>query len=154
MPLIPVNVFSDNAIPVGSSVMTSSGNLKNCKSVIHTVGPDYGTAGGLRQHNADLVKAYMSIFQMCDQETISSVAIPFISSGKGIYLLSVLNLGCIFHKAMVSFGMPCAFHFHASITCAFHFHNLRCDSYICNDHSRATLKNVIMHWHICLQNLS
>lgn len=63
---------------VGTSVITPGYKL-DAKFVIHTVGPNYN----LERDNAEelLASAYRSIFNVCKDNGVKSVAIPCISTG-------------------------------------------------------------------------
>ena len=63
-------------VPVGSAVITTSGNLP-CNAVIHTVGPRMG------QGNEDnkLRKAVQSCLRLATNKGFKSISIPAISSG-------------------------------------------------------------------------
>jgi O-acetyl-ADP-ribose deacetylase (regulator of RNase III) len=63
-------------VPVGSSVITSSGNLP-CKAVIHTVGPRMGEGN----EDEKLRKAINSCLELGLQNGFRTIAIPAISSG-------------------------------------------------------------------------
>jgi O-acetyl-ADP-ribose deacetylase len=63
-------------INVGSSVITSSGNLP-CKSVIHTVGPQMGEGN----EDKKLSNAIKSCLELATQKAFKSISIPAISSG-------------------------------------------------------------------------
>ena len=63
-------------VPVGSSVLTSSGKLP-CRAVIHTVGPRMGEG----QEDEKLQSAIQSTLQLASEKKFSSISIPAISSG-------------------------------------------------------------------------
>lgn len=63
-------------VPVGSSVVTSSGNLA-CKAVIHTVGPRMGEGN----EDEKLSNAINSCLELGLQKGFKSISIPAISSG-------------------------------------------------------------------------
>lgn len=63
-------------VPVGSSVITSGGNL-TCKAVIHTVGPRMGEGN----EDQKLRKAINSCLELGFQHGFRTIAIPAISSG-------------------------------------------------------------------------
>lgn len=63
-------------VQVGSSVLTSSGNL-TCKAVIHTVGPRMGEGN----EDEKLRKAINSCLELGMQKGFKSISIPAISSG-------------------------------------------------------------------------
>jgi len=63
-------------LPVGSSMVTSGGNLK-AKYVIHTVGPRWGEG-----NEADKLKrAVESVMGLAKEKNIKSISIPAISCG-------------------------------------------------------------------------
>ncbi|MDQ6722675.1 MAG: macro domain-containing protein [Thermoproteota archaeon] len=63
-------------VKVGSSVITSSGNLP-CKAVIHTVGPTMGEGN----EDEKLSNAINSCLELATQKAFKSISIPAISSG-------------------------------------------------------------------------
>jgi O-acetyl-ADP-ribose deacetylase (regulator of RNase III) len=63
-------------VKVGSSVITSSGNLP-CKAIIHTVGPQMGEGN----EDDKLSKAIKSSLELATQKEFKSISIPAISSG-------------------------------------------------------------------------
>jgi O-acetyl-ADP-ribose deacetylase (regulator of RNase III) len=63
-------------VPVGSSVVTSSGNLA-CKAVIHTVGPRMGEGN----EDEKLSNAINSCLELGLQKGFKTISIPAISSG-------------------------------------------------------------------------
>lgn len=65
-------------LPTGEVVITTGGNLL-AKYVIHTVGPIYGRAPELQ---SDLLAAcYRNSLELAQQNAISSIAFPSISTG-------------------------------------------------------------------------
>jgi O-acetyl-ADP-ribose deacetylase (regulator of RNase III) len=61
----------------GDAVITPSFNMRNCKAIIHAVGPDFrsgGTAG-------DLFKAYYNSLITMKENGYHSISFPLISSG-------------------------------------------------------------------------
>ncbi len=63
-------------VPTGSAAITAAGKLK-AKYVIHTVGPVWGEG----DEDAKLESAVLSALQLAEDNKLSSVAIPAISSG-------------------------------------------------------------------------
>ena len=63
-------------VRVGSSAMTSSGNLP-CRAVIHTVGPQMGEGN----EDQKLSNAIKSSLELATQNAFKSISIPAISSG-------------------------------------------------------------------------
>ena len=63
-------------VKVGSSAITSSGNLQ-CKAVIHTVGPKMGEGN----EDEKLSNAINSCLELATQKAFKSISIPAISSG-------------------------------------------------------------------------
>ena len=63
-------------VKVGSSAITSSGNLQ-CKAVIHTVGPKMGEGN----EDEKLRNAINSCLELATQKAFKSISIPAISSG-------------------------------------------------------------------------
>ena len=63
-------------VKVGSSAITSSGNLQ-CKAVIHTVGPKMGEGN----EDEKLSNAIKSCLELATQKAFKSISIPAISSG-------------------------------------------------------------------------
>src|SRR5436190_13083759 len=71
-----------NGLPTGKAVITSGGNLK-ARYVIHTVGPVYGMNHG---RDAELLaNAYRNSLQLANENKISSIAFPSISTGVYAY---------------------------------------------------------------------
>jgi O-acetyl-ADP-ribose deacetylase len=62
--------------PVGSSVITSAGNLL-AKYVIHSIGPMYGEGN----ENAKLSSAVSSAITLAEQKALRSIALPALSTG-------------------------------------------------------------------------
>lgn len=73
-----IQVESDKIgyVPVGSSVITTAGNL-SCSAVIHTVGPKMGEG----DEENKLGRAITSVFELASQKEFRTVSIPAISSG-------------------------------------------------------------------------
>ena len=63
-------------VPVGSSVITTAGNL-SCNAIIHTVGPKMGEG----DEDFKLSKAINSSLSLASQRGYTSISIPAISSG-------------------------------------------------------------------------
>jgi len=63
-------------VPVGSAVVTSSGNL-SCNWVIHAVGPRMGEG----QEDLKLRKVIENVLKVATRNKIKSISIPAISSG-------------------------------------------------------------------------
>ena len=63
-------------VPVGSAVITSSGNLP-CNQVIHAVGPQMGEGN----EDKKLKNTINSILRIVTDQNFSSISIPAISSG-------------------------------------------------------------------------
>ena len=63
-------------VPVGSSVITSSGKLP-CSAIIHTVGPKMGEGN----EDFKLSKSIHSSLSLASQKGYASISIPAISSG-------------------------------------------------------------------------
>lgn len=63
-------------VPVGSSVMTTSGKLP-CKAIIHTVGPKMGEG----DEDFKLSKSIYSSLSLASDNSYKSISIPAISSG-------------------------------------------------------------------------
>jgi O-acetyl-ADP-ribose deacetylase (regulator of RNase III) len=63
-------------VPVGTSVVTSSGALP-CKGIIHTVGPRMGEGN----EDDKLRKAICSCLDICSKSGFKSISIPAISTG-------------------------------------------------------------------------
>jgi O-acetyl-ADP-ribose deacetylase (regulator of RNase III) len=72
-------VASNGRVPVGSVVMTSAGRIPGVKKVIHTVGPIW--SGGTKNERNLLKSCITEILTCCENQLLSSVAIPAISSG-------------------------------------------------------------------------
>jgi O-acetyl-ADP-ribose deacetylase len=73
-----IQTESDNIgfVPVGSSVITTSGELP-CKAIIHTVGPKMGEGN----EDFKLSKAIHSCLSLASDNSYKSISIPAISSG-------------------------------------------------------------------------
>ncbi|ETI48886.1 hypothetical protein F441_07162 [Phytophthora nicotianae CJ01A1] len=67
-------------LTVGDAVTTAAGKLP-CKHVIHTVGPNVGSATPTSEHAAQLRRAVWSALMQADRLEVKSVAIPGISTG-------------------------------------------------------------------------
>jgi len=65
-------------VPTGSAAITSGGNLK-ARYVIHAVGPVWG--GGSQSEERLLASAVRSALRMADEHSLSSIALPVISTG-------------------------------------------------------------------------
>ena len=63
-------------VPVGSSVITLSGNLP-CQAIIHTVGPKMGEGN----EDFKLSKSIQSCLSLASDNSYKSISIPAISSG-------------------------------------------------------------------------
>lgn len=63
-------------VSVGSSVITTSGNLP-CSAVIHAVGPKMGEGN----EDSKLSKAITSVLKLASQKEFKTISIPAISSG-------------------------------------------------------------------------
>lgn len=63
-------------VPVGSSVITTSGNLP-CSAVIHAVGPKMGEG----DEDSKLSKVIISVLKTASQKKFKTISIPAISSG-------------------------------------------------------------------------
>jgi O-acetyl-ADP-ribose deacetylase len=63
-------------VPVGSSVITTSGELP-CKAIIHTVGPKMGEGN----EDFKLSKSIHSSLSLASDNNYKSISIPAISSG-------------------------------------------------------------------------
>lgn len=62
----------------GDAVITDSFNIKNCKKIIHAVGPDFNR----RDANLDdLFKAYYNSLKCLMDNGLHSISFPLISSG-------------------------------------------------------------------------
>ncbi len=62
----------------GKAVLTPSFNIKNCKAIIHAVGPNY--INGKHGEAKKLISAYESVFKICDEHGFKSVAFPILSA--------------------------------------------------------------------------
>ena len=73
-----IQVESDKIgfVPVGSSVITTAGNLP-CNAIIHTVGPKMGEG----DEDFKLSKSINSSLSLASQRGYTSISIPAISSG-------------------------------------------------------------------------
>jgi O-acetyl-ADP-ribose deacetylase (regulator of RNase III) len=73
-----IQVESDKIgfVPVGSSVITTAGNLP-CNAIIHTVGPKMGEG----DEDFKLSKSINSSLSLASQSGYTSISIPAISSG-------------------------------------------------------------------------
>ncbi|KAG6603059.1 Hismacro and SEC14 domain-containing protein [Phytophthora cinnamomi] len=67
-------------LKVGDAVTTDAGNLP-CQHVIHTVGPNVGSAKLTAEHAAQLRRAVWSALLEADRLEVASVAVPGISTG-------------------------------------------------------------------------
>ncbi|KAE8981085.1 hypothetical protein PR002_g23928 [Phytophthora rubi] len=67
-------------LKVGDAVTTDAGKLP-CKHVIHTVGPNVGSAKPTTEHATQLRRAVWSALLEADRLEIKSVAVPGISTG-------------------------------------------------------------------------
>jgi O-acetyl-ADP-ribose deacetylase (regulator of RNase III) len=65
-------------LPAGEAVMTSGGRLA-ARYVIHTVGPVYGSHGGLEAEL--LARCYQNSLRLASEHGLSSIAFPAISTG-------------------------------------------------------------------------
>jgi O-acetyl-ADP-ribose deacetylase len=63
-------------VPVGSSVLTTSGKLP-CNAIIHTVGPKFGEGN----ENHKLSKSIKSSLSLASEKYYTNISIPAISSG-------------------------------------------------------------------------
>lgn len=63
--------------PLGGAVLTPSFNIKNCKGIIHAVGPNF--INGKHGEEKNLRNAYRSSFKICKEQGFTSVAFPLLS---------------------------------------------------------------------------
>ena len=71
-------VSRQGRLPTGKAVITTAGNLK-AKNVIHTVGPVW--RGGKQGESSLLVSAYRESLKVAEENNLSSVSFPSISTG-------------------------------------------------------------------------
>lgn len=62
----------------GEAVITPSFNMKNCKYIIHSVGPDFGNNPNAFK---ELYEAYYNSFKVLIENDLTSISLPLISSG-------------------------------------------------------------------------
>ena len=62
----------------GDAIITPSFNMKNCKYIIHSVGPDFGQTPNAFQ---ELYDAYYNSFKVLVNNGLESISLPLISSG-------------------------------------------------------------------------
>ena len=87
-------------VPTGAAAITSGGDLK-AHYVIHTVGPVYDTMSASKA--ADLLaSAVRSALEMADDHSLSSIALPAISTG--IYGYPMDNAARVMLKAAVDYA--------------------------------------------------
>lgn len=66
-------------LEIGEAYITDSYDFKNCKYIIHTVGPIYDDG---KHHEEELLrKCYINCLSLCKQFNIDSIVFPLISSG-------------------------------------------------------------------------
>ena len=65
-------------LPAGKAVMTTGGRLA-AKNVVHTVGPVW--SGGKRGEAQTLASAYRESMRVADENAVTSIAFPSISTG-------------------------------------------------------------------------
>ncbi|EGZ06748.1 hypothetical protein PHYSODRAFT_530317 [Phytophthora sojae] len=73
-------INSHGPLKVGDAVATSAGKLP-CRHVIHTVGPNVGSAKPTAEHSAQLRRAVWSALMEADRLEAKAVAVPGISTG-------------------------------------------------------------------------
>ena len=71
----------------GDVVMTPSFNMKNCKYILHTVGPIWN--GGNMDEECELELCYKNCLDLAEKAGIKSVALPCISAGCYRYPVSM-----------------------------------------------------------------
>jgi len=78
--------FKVRKVPVGSSVITSGGNLK--QNIIHVVSPNFNPYNSMQKHVAFdangknlMAQSYTGVLQLAEKKGIAKVAIPFLSGG-------------------------------------------------------------------------
>jgi O-acetyl-ADP-ribose deacetylase (regulator of RNase III) len=71
-------VSKQGRLPTGKAVITTGGNLK-AKNVIHTVGPVW--RGGKHSESWLLVSAYRESLKVAEENNLSSISFPSISTG-------------------------------------------------------------------------
>ena len=74
--IIQIESYRIGFVPVGTSVITSSGKLP-CSAIIHTVGPKMGEGN----EDFKLSKSIHSSLSLASQKGYTSISIPAISSG-------------------------------------------------------------------------
>lgn len=67
-----------NGLPTGEVVITPSGEMENCKYVIHTVGPRYGID---KPEEELLRKSYENSLNLAEKHNLKTIAFPSISTG-------------------------------------------------------------------------
>jgi O-acetyl-ADP-ribose deacetylase (regulator of RNase III) len=72
-------------LPAGKAVMTTGGRLP-AKYVIHTVGPVW--SGGKRGEAKTLASAYRESMRVADENSVTTIAFPSISTGAYRYPLN------------------------------------------------------------------
>lgn len=72
-------------LPAGKAVMTTGGRLP-AKYVVHTVGPVW--SGGKRGEAETLASAYRESMRVADENSVTSIAFPSISTGAYRYPLA------------------------------------------------------------------
>ncbi len=65
-------------VPDGGAVLTSSCKMKNCKAIIHAVGPDFGRTPKAFE---ELYNAYYNSLKVMMNHGYHSISFPLISSG-------------------------------------------------------------------------
>jgi len=67
-----------NGCPTGQAKITGGYNLK-ARHIIHTVGPVW--SGGMHNEHALLASCYQTVMALAEENSLSTVAIPCISTG-------------------------------------------------------------------------
>ena len=89
-----------NYIATGAAVHTAAGGALKCKYVIHTVGPEQRVHRNQTEHL--LWSACISTLQVAEKLSVSSIAIPPISSGvfgvpKDVVAKTIVQAVCTYH---------------------------------------------------------
>ena len=89
-----------NFIATGTAVHTAAGGALKCKYVIHTVGPEQRVHGNQTEHL--LWAACINTLQLAEKLSVSSIAIPPISSGvfgvpKDVVAKTIIQAVCTYH---------------------------------------------------------
>lgn len=97
---------------VGNAVITTGGDLP-AKYVIHAVGPRMGEG----EEREKLYKATLATLNLAEKHSLSSVALPAISTG--VFGFPMMECAQIMARAIIRFSFSSREHLHDVVVCLF-----------------------------------